>query len=156
MKKSATRNRDKGRKHLSGAEKRKKKEENVASENKLLSEIPKITSLFRARVAGDNDDSPGDVLVEEESAPDDETVREATSLHEIPADFACGDEEAVGNVTVEQPPDSDTSVETVMPVNYPNDIGLWPSDTDDCFRDHWLENAVVSADTPRQISKNPL
>ena len=60
MKESATRNRDKGRKHLSGAAKRKKKEENVASENKLLSEIPKITSLFRARAAGDNDDNPGD------------------------------------------------------------------------------------------------
>ena len=124
------------------------KEENVASENKLLSEIPKITSLFRARVAGDDDDGvsssregvsqantanttgdaddarPGDVLVEEESATDDETVREATSLHEIPADFACGDEEAIGYVTVEQPPDSDTSVETVMLVNYPIDIGL--------------------------------
>ena len=92
-----------------------------------------------ARALGDNYDSPGDVLVEEESATDDETVREATSLHEIPADFACGDEAAAGNVTVEQPPDSDTSVETVMPVNYPNGIGLWPSDIDDCFRDHWLE-----------------
>ena len=168
MKKSATSNRTKGRKHLSGAAKRKKKEENVASENKLLSEIPKITSLFRARVAGDNDDgasssrdgvsqanttgdaddvralgdnydSPGDVLVEEESATDDETVREATSLHEIPADFTCGDGEAVGNIAVEQSPDSDTSVETAMPVNYPNDTGLWPSDIDECFRDHWLE-----------------
>ena len=92
-----------------------------------------------ARALGDNYDSPGDVLVGEESAADDEAVREATSLHEIPADFACGDEEAVGNVTVEQPPDSDTSVGTVMPVNYPNDIGLWPSDIDDCFRDHWVE-----------------
>ena len=132
MKKSATRNRDKGRKHSSGAAKRKKKEENVASENKLLSEIPKITCCGRvttrckqferwvsqANTTGDADtlviwvknyDSPGDVLVEEESATDDETVREATSLHETPADFACGDEEAVGNVTVEQPPDSDTS-----------------------------------------------
>ena len=90
-----------------------------------------------ARALGGNYDSPGDVLVEEESATDNETVvHEATSLHEIPADFACGDEEAVGNVTVEQPPDSDTSVETVMPVNYPNDIGLCPSDTDDCSRDH--------------------
>ena len=147
MKKRATRNRDKGRRHLSGkrtktfigGRKTKKKEENVASENKLLSEIPKKTSLFRAPAAGDNDDSPGDVLVEEESATDDETVREATSLHEIPADFACGDEEAVGNIIVEQPPDSDTSVETVLPVNYLNDIGLWLSDIDDCFRDHWLE-----------------
>ena len=144
MEKFTSRDRDKGRKYKSGSAKRKSKSE---SEMKL-NELSKITSFLRKENASEIVECPRalDTLgctppgCSSSSAPCGE--KEITIIAS-PVDTS-EDEE----IDVRSDVDMGTAEEVTVTIaceeentgidSCPNDIGLWPNEINDTFRDYWL------------------
>ena len=142
MEKFTSRDRDKGRKYKSGSAKRKSKSES----EKKLNELSKITSFLRKENASE--------IVECPRALD---TLGCTPLGCSPSSTPCGEKETTiiaspvdtsedEEIDVRSDVDMGTAEEVTVTIaceeentgidSYPNDIGLWPDEINDTFRDY--------------------
>ena len=109
---------DRNREYESGNKKRAKKRKT----EKLISEIPKITSIFARKTA----------VSQHAHHPDDD------NNDEINIDTEKDDSPDIILTTNDDTP-CDEPLPPPPPILYPNDIGLWPSKISDAFCEYWLE-----------------
>ena len=144
MEKFTSRDRDKGRKYKSGSAKRKFKSES----EKKLNELSKITSFLRKENASEIVeclqalDTLGCTPPRCSSSSTPCGEKEITIIAS-PVDTS-GDEE----IDVRSDVDMGTAEEVTVTIaceeentgidSYPNDIGLWPNEINNTFRDYWL------------------
>ena len=121
---SNSRDRDRNREYESGSKKRAKKKKT----EKMISELPKITSMFTRKPAASDSQSESDDMQTPSSSSS--LAEPTTTLHH---DDTCPD-----SVIPAPYDDSDIPCAPPPPPS-PNDIGLWPSKISDAFCDYWLE-----------------
>ena len=132
------RDRDKNRKYVSGAAKRKARQERESRESKILSNVPKISELFLPKY--------GDVNVIEPNV--EEPTTDSPSLahgQDAPYQFTATDNAAPTKLIPATAPEqfelSDQFLTSDSPSTstdaYSCDLGMWPACISDSMREFW-------------------
>ena len=131
------RDRDKNRKYESGAAKRKAKEERVVRESKVLSKVPKISTLFFPKTSGVNigDNATG---CSAQALTDSQSVRN-------PVESAINNTATIATIVTDSVPEqSDETLTMTSDLSgdpstdaYSCDLGMWPPCVSDSMREYW-------------------
>ena len=132
------RDRDKNRKYESGAAKRKAKEERVVRESKVLSKVPKISTLFFPRTSGGNigDNATGcgaQALTDSQSVrnPVESAINNTATIATIVTDSVPQQSDETLTMTSDLSGDPSTDA-------YSCDLGMWPPYVSDSMREYWV------------------
>ena len=132
------RDRDENRKYESGAAKRKAKEERVPQECKVLSKVPKISSLFSPKTSGGN-------IGGNATGSSAQSFTESQSVRN-PVESAISNTATIATVVTGSVPEQ--SDETLTMTSglcddpsadaYSCDLGMWPPNVSDSMRGYWV------------------
>ena len=132
------RDRDKNRKYESGAAKRKAKEERVVRESKVLSKVPKISTLFFPKISGGNigDNATGcsaQALTDSQSVrnPVESAINNTATIATIVTDSVSEQSDETLTMTSDLSGDPSTDA-------YSCDLGMWPPYVSDSMREYWV------------------
>ena len=132
-----SRQRDKGRSHTSGAQKRKKKKE----ENEMIQKLPKITAFVSRKNALPAAEKPYCHASSNEPLHDESNSNTGTEDEESPLEETFSGDPVLEGV----PTTADNTLEMDEHIiDYTSDIGMWPKDITETFRAHWLQKGSQS------------
>ncbi|CAB4019206.1 zinc finger MYM-type 1-like [Paramuricea clavata] len=126
------RDRDKNHKYESGAAKRKAKLERVVQESKVLSKVPKISTLFFPKTSGGNiGDNATGCSAQALRNPVESAVNNTATIATIVTDSV--PEQSDETLTITSDLSGDPSTDA-----YSCDLGMWPPYVSDSMRKYWV------------------
>ena len=136
---SGGRDRDKNRKYVSGAAKRKAREERVSRESKALSKVPKISELFSPKSSGGNEiGSSVDVVSDFQPQQNDEGASGESTISTAAMSTTMTDSvPQPHNISTESLPSDDSASFSTDASEYSCDLGFWPASVSDRMREYW-------------------